>query len=132
MWDGTEAMRPRLYNWMKAALQALFVAILSGTLVMSAVACPLWMSSASPQTEKHCPDQSSKTQEQCPLSICQASSPYLNSQSGADVPVLTEMPAELVDPSDASLQQATLFQLDHEEPPGRGGPLFLLIHSFLI
>jgi hypothetical protein len=109
----------------------LFIMLLAGTLATSVLACPLWMGSPS-QPEMPCSHQDDPPD--CPLAICQASSPYLPAHVGVDVPLLELQPAELVDLAILWTSPALLewIQQADESPPGLGGPLFLRGHSLLI
>jgi hypothetical protein len=118
-------------NGMKTGVKTLVIGVLAGFLVISALACPLWMGSLN-QCNMPCPKESSS--QKCPLTICQLSSPYLAADVAAHVPVLRELPAEpIIAPIlRTSLGIAESVQQDDGAPPGLTGPLFLRTHSLLI
>jgi len=126
----TKPMLQRLVNRMRSGVQLLFVAVLAGTLAMGAVACPLWMSSLS-QDKTPC-SKHSNSSDKCPLSICHVSSPYETPHIKADVPVLIEMAAEVVDSIIVLSREATPIQQNRRAPPGGDVPLFVQLHSLLI
>ena len=119
----------RLRKWMKLGVQVLFVIVLAGILVTSALACPMWIGAMN-QREMPC-SRPMHPPDQCPLSICQASSPYLASHESASAPVLQEQPTEAFDSiiSWTSAVSAEPIQTDVGSPPGS---LFLRTHSLLI
>ncbi len=108
----------------------LFVALLAGTLVLGAVACPLWMSFFS-QAEMPCPEHS-KSPVQCPFLICQVGSPYLASHVDTAVPLFTTLPVQMIDLSVTPVIAALPLNVTSGAPPGRGDPVYLQIHSLLI
>jgi hypothetical protein len=117
---------------MKWAVQALFIMVLAGTLATSALACPLLMG---PMSQGDMPgSHQGDNPDQCQSSICQASSPYLDSHAGFHAPLLQELPAELLVSTLlwASLGIADLIKRDDGGPPGLSDPLFLRTHSLLI
>lgn len=121
----------RLIGRMKSGTQALFIGFLAGVLVMSVLACPLWMGSLS-QCKMPCPKENSS--QHCPLTICQLSSPYLAADVSAHAPLLRELAAEpIVSPIPlTSLGIIESVQQDDGAPPGPTRPLFLQTHSLLI
>jgi hypothetical protein len=118
-------------KWMKSAVQVLFIIVLSGTLATSALACPVWMGLMS---GGDMPCFSPGTPEECPVSICLLSSPYLASHVSTHVPLLQELGPAVVD-SLLLLTSSQNFEPTQEDdgaPPGPSGPLFLRTHSLLI
>jgi hypothetical protein len=79
-----------------------------------------------------CPKESRS--QQCPLTICQLSSPYLASDPGVYVTALTELPAgPIVSPVLwVSVDIAESVRDQDAAPPGLLGPLFLRTHSLPI
>ena len=105
---------------------------LAAVLITSAMACPLWMSAHS-----HCPMPcpNGGTSERCPLSVCQASSPYLASHVTVHPPPVDEVPAAMI--SSVFVPWITANSTDpiaedNGPPSGQSGHLFLRIHSLLI
>src|SRR5258707_8079784 len=120
-----------LNNWMNQVRWAL-VLIVIGAVAAGGAACPLWMTLS--QHGMSCCDRSNSP-DQCPLSICQASSPYLASRASTShapllqaPPVDTVLPVVLWTPS----ASADLVRRDDGAPPVSSGPLFLRFHSLLI
>jgi hypothetical protein len=122
-------MRPT--DRMKSRAQTLFIGILAGFLMISVLACPLWMVS-----HNECPMPSSEegNSEQCPLVICQLGVPYLAVDAGISSPLLKELPSEAVTSPVpwASAGIRVLAQQDNGAPPGLQRPLFLQNRSLLI
>lgn len=121
----------RLNSWMKPA-PAMLVAILGIALSMGVVACPLWMSLAS--EDMPCTKHGSLP-EQCPISICQISSPYLASNVSAEEILPVEAFTDAVHP--AILNVSLLVRVIPIQPADSArshpsSPLFLQTHSFLI
>jgi hypothetical protein len=115
----------------------LFIMALAGALTIAALACPLWMGSMSQQGQADMPMPCSKqddSPQQCPMSICQASSPYLAAGLAHNVPVFQELSAEVVDvPAALSSSWAAVpDERDDLPPPGAAGGLYLRTHSLLI
>ena len=125
--DRTKPKPGRLLNWMKSVAHVLFIGALSGMLMASTVACPMW-------TGMHRDMPCSKTQSsapQCPSAICQASSLYLTAQ--ADRPLSQGMPSEAVSTLvPFPLSNAELIHEGHHAPPGLSSSIFLQTHSLLI
>ena len=116
---------------MKSAAQALFVGSLVAILMLSVLACPVWMGSHD-KCNMPSPEQSSSGP--CQLTICQLSSPYLASHADENAPVLSDISAEqIVLPGLwTSVEDTQLAGWEDVPPPGAGGPLFLRTHSLLI
>jgi hypothetical protein len=122
----------RLIGWMKPGLQAIAIIILAAALATGALICPLWMNSNS-HADMPCSNHDEAPQR-CPISICQASSPYLIDGVIADVlPSQTPL-AEAVDSASLSISSRTLRcdQCDDGSPPGMTGRLFLRTGALLI
>jgi hypothetical protein len=121
----------RLTGRMKSGAQAMLIGALAGLLIISVLVCPLWMGSLE-QCKMHCSKESSS--HQCPLTVCQLSSPYLASDASAHSPLLMELPAEPITSPilSTSLGSVAPVHQDDGTPPGLSGPLFLRTHSFLI
>lgn len=107
----------------------MLIAVLGLALTTSAIACPLWTASAmqpNPPCSKH-----SDSTEQCPLSICQAASPFLISAPGLNLPAQEAAcePIEFVIPGTA-LAEVFVLRAEIGSPPDI--PLFLQLHSLLI
>ena len=142
-----ESARPkvnsaRLRNRVKAATQTLVIGVFAAFLAITAMACPLWMASTSHDMASHgklcsgmpCFHQS-KSPHQCPLTICEASSPYLTSDVSTSTPLLTELPNEAVSSIVRLISltgNAELIRRDDLAPPGLSTPLLLQTHSLLI
>jgi hypothetical protein len=126
----TNFMFSRLKGWMKRS-PAMLVAVLGIVLAMGVIACPLWMSLASENTSctKH-----SNLPEQCPMSICQISAPYLAPDVSADVVLPSEWVNGAVSPvGNAPLPTGTIpVRLNLGSPPHPNSPLFIQTHSLLI
>ena len=125
----TTLMRPIIV--VKFGAQAIAIGILAGILVIGALACPLWMG-AHRSCDMPCSNQT-KAPTHCPITICQASSSYLASDAGHNLPPLTALANAVVPivllPSrgnDAAIRR------DDGGPPGFNRPLFLQNRSLLI
>jgi hypothetical protein len=116
---------------MKSGSQTLFIGVLTGLLLISVLACPVWMSSLS-HGNMPCPNEGSS--QHCPATICQLSSPYLTASVNAHAPLLKELPAKLIISPvlTISLGIAEPTQQEDAAPPGLSGPLFIQTHSLLI
>jgi hypothetical protein len=123
-------MLMRLTGRLKSEVQALFIGVLAGLLVISMLACPFWMGSLN-----HCnmPCSKESSSHQCPLVVCQVSAPYLAADGSFHAPPLKDLPAELIVSPIlwTSLRSAESIRQDGA-PPGPSRPLFLQTHSFLI
>ena len=121
-----------LMSGMKSGLLALFIMALTGTLVISAFACPLWVGLRA-QGAMPCPKDGSAP-DPCPLAICEASSGYLASQVSAHAPLLQELPFAVTASSIPAnpLESVVPVRRDDRAPPGPAGPLFLETHSLRI
>lgn len=125
-------------NEMRLRVQSLWMALLAVTLMMGAVACPLWMAAMShgmPCPGVPCPREKSNQPQQCPLTICEVSSAYLTSDVNANAPLFTELHAETIVPDilfTLSRHDAEPIQRDYGAPPGLSGSLYLRTHSLLI
>lgn len=116
---------------MKPAIKALLIVALAGILATAALACPLWMS---PMEEgMACPEQSS-VPAPCPSSVCQVSSPYLDSHLLATPALPPMLPAEplYLRPVDADRVGRESIRRDAAVKPGLTGQLYLRTHSLLI
>lgn len=124
-------MLVRLTDWMKAGINGLAVVVLVAALAAGAITCPLWMASMS-QADMPC-SKEHQSPQQCPISICQASSPYLVDSTTANA-----FPPQLflaeVDSTAISLSSITgLYeQFDDRSPPRVTDRLFLQTHALLI
>jgi hypothetical protein len=120
---------------MKSGIQAVLVVVLSGTLALSAVACPVWMGSFS-QTDIPCSEQdgAGDGDKDCPPVICLANSSYLAPESDTNIPDSQQIADELSGTNGVALnaRSAERIHSDAEPPPGQGRPLFLRTHSLLI
>lgn len=117
---------------MKLAIRFLAILALAGALASSALACPVWMS-ASGHNEMPCSGKCGIPGD-CPVSICQGGTPYLDTHSGPellsfqdvalDLPVLriANKPASFVNWAPAQDHALALAV----------GPLYLRTHSLLI
>lgn len=124
---------PRLIKRMRSTSQALFISALAAILVISAVACPLWMGLLS-DCSMPGSNESDDAPDQCPMSICLASSPYLASHVSANFPQLKELPVEAVISTAllSSSVSAAPYQMADGAPPGLSSPIFLRTRSLLI
>jgi len=121
----------RLTSRMKSGSQALFIGVLTGLLMMSVFACPLWVGSLN-ACKMPCPEEGSV--QHCPLAICHLSSPYLAANVIAHTPRLRELAAEPIVPAISLTSPGTVesVQQDDGPLPGPSPPLFLQTHSLLI
>jgi hypothetical protein len=121
----------RLIEWMRSGTHALAIIVLTAALASGALVCPLWMSSNS-HAEMPCSNQDESPQR-CPISICQASSPYLIDGVIADV-LPGQTLAEAVDSAIPSISTRTRpsDRCDDGSPPGVTGRLFLQTGALLI
>ena len=122
---------------MRSAVYMLFIMALAGALAIGVVACPLWMGSISLHQQADMPMPCSKqddSPQQCPMSICQASSPYLADGLTQNTPVFQELPGEVDDLRLAlsSLWAAVPDARDDLPPPDTTGGLYLRTHSLRI
>lgn len=138
-----ERVRPlhetrRRTSWPKLAIRGLLLVALSGALVVSSVACPLSMglpgSGSTPSGSNPSSDDCHhKSNQHCPLSICNATTSYATSDVSRNVLLLQELPNEVVVPSGlwALLHRAPVLRLT-DGPPGLTRARFLQTHSLLI
>jgi hypothetical protein len=122
----------RLIHWMKSGTHALAIIILTAAVATGALVCPLWMSTNS-HADMPCSKQDESPQR-CPISICQASSPYLIDGVIADVLLCQTPLVEAVDSATLSISSGTrrCDQCDDGSPPGVTGRLFLRTGALLI
>lgn len=125
-------MLVRLTDWMKAGTYGLAVMVLVAALAAGAITCPLWVASMS-QADMPCSNEHQSPQ-QCPISICQASSPYLVDSITANALPPQLLLAEVIDSTTISLSSITgLYeQCDDRSPPGVTDRLFLQTRALLI
>lgn len=118
--------------WMKAGINGLAVLVLVAALATGAMTCPLWMASMS-QADMPC-SKEHQSPQQCPISICQASSPYLADSITANAFPPQLFLAEVIDSTTISLSSITGFyeQCDNRSPPGVADRLFLKTRALLI
>jgi hypothetical protein len=123
----------RLTSWMKPGIHAIIIAILTAALATGTLVCPLWMTSNSHADMACSPEHDAP--QRCPVSICQASSPYLIDG------VITDIfpgPALLPEPVDSATSSISLGsrrqcqECDDGSPPGVTGRLFLQTGALLI
>ena len=126
-------MLVRLTDWMKAGINGLAVVVLVAALAAGALSCPLWMASSMSQADMPCSNEHQSSQ-QCPISICQASSPYLVDSITANALPPQLLLAEVLDSTTISLTSVTrLYEpCDDRSPPGVIDPLFLQTGALLI
>lgn len=124
----------------------LFITVLVGILTTTSLACPFWVGIASQSSlccngrnadDGACGRQNNSTHERhkpCPMSICQASSPYLADGLKHDLLVLDTVGTEVVEFTvvPTRLEFARYHQRDETSPPGTTGPRFLKTHTLLI
>lgn len=117
---------------MTSGLRALLIVVFAGILATAALACPLWMSPMS-QGGMPCSDESTQP-NQCPLSICLASSPYLESRVSAHAPLPQELSGEVVDLATLRIVYSSADPIRRYagKSPGFSGLLYLRTHSLLI
>lgn len=117
---------------MKLRLRALVIVAFAVILAMGALACPLWTCPMS-QGGMPCPDQSNPSAP-CPLTVCEASSPYLAPHASAHVPIPQVLPVQVVDTAtDCTVcNSADLVRRYEGKPPGLSDPLYLRTHALLI
>jgi hypothetical protein len=117
---------------MKPGIHAIAIAILTAALATGALICPLWMTSNS-HADMPCSNEHDRPQR-CPVSICQASSPYLIDGVIADVFSWQALLPEKIDsiPASISFGSRQCHQCDDGSPPGVTGRLFIQTGAFLI
>src|SRR5258708_684307 len=117
---------------MRLGHKALLVVAFAAILATGALACPLWMCPMS-QGGMLSSDQSSQTVP-CPPTVCQASSPYLASHAGTDVPIPQMLPADVVDTATVGVvcNSPDLIRRSEANPPGPSDSLYLRPPPLLI
>lgn len=125
-------MLVRLTDRMKAGTYGLAVVVLVAALAAGAMTCPLWMASMS-QADMPC-SKAHQSPQQCPISICQASSPYLVDSITANAFPPQLFLAEVVDstPISLSLLIGLYEHFDDRSPPRVTDQLFLQTCALLI
>jgi hypothetical protein len=118
-------------GWTKSIARTLLITASATVLAGSTLVCPLWIGFG--PSEIPCTHDGGPT-EQCPVTICAASSSYVASDVGMGAPVLIELHAEAVVPGILWTALAGSEVVPREElaPPRLGRPLFLQTHSLLV
>lgn len=120
----------RLTSRMKPGVHTFAIASLAVVLALAVFACPVWML-LQDDCSMPCPKDASSN---CPLTVCELSSPYWASATSVHPSGLKIVPAEhvAVPLLLSSTGTRDLVLLNDSGPPGHLGSIFLNTHSLRI